>query len=75
MVCLTSSMDGTLRLWDIGLKKCVKVFGELRKYKSGFLFHKDSIWAIEPNTDFSQIYTGGRDGNIFKVSVLDNSIE
>ena len=53
MVCLTSSMDGTLRLWDIGLKKCVKVFGELRKYKSGFLFHKDSIWAIEPNTDFS----------------------
>lgn len=30
LLCISASMDGTLRLWDIGMKKCIKVFGELR---------------------------------------------
>ena len=47
MVCVSISSDGTLRVWDIGLRKCVKVYGDSRKQKLNYPFHKDSIWCLE----------------------------
>lgn len=30
-LCLSAGSDGTLRVWDLGLKKCIRVYGEERK--------------------------------------------
>ena len=34
MLCLSASSDGVVRLWDIGLKKCIRVYGNERKRKN-----------------------------------------
>jgi WD40 repeat protein len=30
-LCLTAASDGTLRIWDLSLKKCIRVYGDERK--------------------------------------------
>jgi WD40 repeat protein len=47
MVCLSTSTDGTLRVWDLNLKKCITVFGDEKNKKNSVNFHKDSIWCME----------------------------
>lgn len=45
LVALSGSVDGTLRGWDMSMRRCFKAYGEDKsKMKS---FHKDSIWVIE----------------------------
>jgi WD repeat-containing protein 48 len=75
MLCISAGSDNTIRLWDIGLRKCLKVIGDDRRFKQPFPFHKDSIWVFEISSDFNYIYTGGRDGHIFKVSIVEAVIE
>jgi hypothetical protein len=38
-------------------------------------FHKDSIWTFDVSSDFNFIYTGGKDGHIFKVCIIEGTIE
>jgi len=35
-------------------------------------FHYDSLWAIEPTSTFEDCFTGGRDGQIYHTSLLDD---
>lgn len=34
-------------------------------------FHKDSIWSMDVTKDFKYVYTGGKDGNIYEVDILN----
>jgi len=47
MTCLSTSCDGTLRVWDMNLKKCIAVFGDEKNKKNSLNFHKDSIWCMD----------------------------
>ena len=38
-------------------------------------FHKDSIWTIDPSSNFMHVFTGGRDGNIYRVNITDGTID
>jgi len=37
-------------------------------------FHKDSIWTIEISNDFNFIYTGGKDGCIYQVDIMNDKV-
>jgi WD40 repeat protein len=65
-VCFSSGSDCTLKVWDIGSRKCVKSYGpELNIQKKFSTFHKDSILSMEIVSD-NIAYTAGRDGAIFE---------
>lgn len=60
----TGGMDGTMRIWDIGKRAVIKVFGS--EEQTDYSFHTQTIWSILPDVDDpSIIWTGGRDGKIF----------
>jgi WD repeat-containing protein 48 len=48
-----------MKLWDLGQRRCIATYA----------MHDDSIWAVRPNADFSRIYTGGRDNNVFVTDI------
>lgn len=75
MLCISAGADHTIRLWDVGLRKCLKVIGDERRLKQSYQFHKDSIWTFDISSDFNYIYTGGKDGHVFKVSIVEGVIE
>lgn len=75
MLCISTGSDHTLRLWDVGQRKCLKVIGEDRRSKHQYNFHKDSIWTFEISNDFTHIYTGGKDGHIFRVNIVESTID
>jgi hypothetical protein len=33
-------------------------------------FHTDSIWTLDASSRCDKVYTGGRDGNIYKIDIL-----
>jgi WD repeat-containing protein 48 len=53
---LTGSADHTMRLWDLGQQRCVQTLA----------VHTDSVWALAAGAGFSTVYSGGRDGCIYK---------
>jgi WD repeat-containing protein 48 len=73
-LCLSAGSDGTLRLWDIGSRKCINVYGNQRKKRNTIVYHTDSIWTIDVTSKFDYAYTGGRDGNIFKIDLLNEEV-
>lgn len=75
MLCLSTGSDGTLRLWDIGQRKCISVYGNARKKKASVDYHTDSIWSLDVNSKFDQVFTAGKDGNIFKVDLLKETTQ
>ena len=73
MVCLSTGSDCTLKVWDIGTRKCIKSFGsESLMQKKFSTYHKDSINALEVGFDSDIVFTGGRDGSIFKTDLIEN---
>ena len=75
-VALSASCDGTVRLWDMNMRKCLYVFGDdhHQNFQQGQNFHKDSIWAMEVDQKFRHCFTGGKDGKIFKIDILGETI-
>ena len=53
----------------------MKVIGDERRQKLNYQFHKESIWTFETSSDLNYIYTGGKDGHIFRVSIIEGMIE
>lgn len=64
-VVLSGSSDGTLKLWDIGMCRCVHT------YK----LHSDSVWCLLPSADCNTVYSGGRDGCVFRTNLPARSAE
>jgi len=67
---VTTGQDGTVKLWDLGLRRCVQTIGpeltgQARKTSS---FHQDSITCLDVNFEEDLFFTGGRDGSIFMSS-------
>ena len=67
---VSTGQDGTVKLWDLGLRRCVQTIGpeltgQARKTSS---FHKDSITCLDVNFEEDLFFTGGRDGSIFMSS-------
>ncbi|CAK5086302.1 unnamed protein product [Meloidogyne enterolobii] len=58
-MCLSGSSDGTIRLWSIGQQRCI---GAVR-------CHSDSVWALQTDSNFSTIYSGGRDRRVFRTPI------
>lgn len=53
---LTGSSDHTIRLWDLGQQRCVQTLA----------VHTDSVWALWASPSFATVYSGGRDGCIYR---------
>ena len=53
---LSGSSDHTIRLWDLGQQRCVQTLA----------VHTDSVWALAVGAGFSCVYSGGRDGCIYR---------
>lgn len=53
---LTGSSDHTIRLWDLGQQRCVQTLA----------VHTDSVWALAVGPAFASVYSGGRDGCIYR---------
>ena len=64
MVCFSASSDGTLKMWDLSMRKCIQTVGDTTHRKISE-FHRDSITTFDVTSDQDMIFTGGRDGTIF----------
>ena len=53
---LTASSDWTIKLWDLGLQRCIQTVAA----------HTDSVWALAANHDFSVVCSGGRDKCLYR---------
>ena len=53
---LTGSSDHTVRLWDLGQQRCVLTLAT----------HTNSVWALAATPSFDTVYSGGRDGCIYR---------
>ena len=38
-------------------------------------FHTDSVWTLDASPRCDNAYTGGKDGNIFKIDILNDELE
>ncbi|CAG9534022.1 unnamed protein product [Cercopithifilaria johnstoni] len=59
--CLSASSDGTIKLWSIGQQCCI----------SSLKCHSESVWALEADSNFSYVYSGGRDKQVFRTAIND----
>jgi WD repeat-containing protein 48 len=56
-MCLTASSDRTLRLWDLGQRRCVQSLPGV---------HACAAWAARPADDsWHRAYSGGSDGRVY----------
>lgn len=58
---LTGSSDHTMRLWDLGQQRCVQTLA----------VHTDSVWALAASSSFATVYSGGRDGCIYRTRLAN----
>lgn len=76
-VCISGSADRTVRVWDLGMRRCVHVFEA----------HQDSVWALAAagrscgytaqgadaagaGGSLSSVFSGGRDGLVLARRVM-----
>ncbi|KAL4002256.1 hypothetical protein ACH3XW_2705 [Acanthocheilonema viteae] len=59
--CLSASSDGTIKLWSIGQQCCI----------SSLKCHSESVWALQADSNFSYVYSGGRDKQVFRTAIND----
>ena len=52
---VTASSDWSIKLWDIGERRCIKTY----------YIHRDSVWSLAVDHTFTQLFSGGRDGSVF----------
>jgi WD40 repeat protein len=45
-----------MRLWDLGQQRCVQTLA----------VHTDSVWALAATPSFAAVFSGGRDGCIYR---------
>lgn len=72
MVCLSAGTDCTFKVWDIGSRRCILTHGGETPLKKLSSFHKDTITAMDVSFEQDTAYTGGRDGSIFKSSLIEH---
>jgi WD40 repeat protein len=74
-ILLSAGQDCVVKMWDLGMRRCVQTIGpdhlssHLRKTQS--TFHRDSITAMDMNFDNELLFTGGRDGSIFRTTLSE----
>ncbi|VDN50699.1 unnamed protein product [Dracunculus medinensis] len=59
--CVSASSDGTIKLWSIGQQCCV----------SSHKYHSEGVWALQADSNFSFIYSGGRDKQVLRTAIND----
>lgn len=59
--CVSASSDGTIKLWSIGQQCCI----------SSHKCHTEGVWALQADSNFSFVYSGGRDKQVFRTAVND----
>ncbi|EFO17030.2 WD repeat-containing protein 48 [Loa loa] len=59
--CISASSDGAIKLWSIGQQCCI----------SSLKCHSGSVWALQVDSNFSYVYSGGRDKQVFRTAVND----
>eukprot|EP00891_Asterochloris_glomerata_P005199 jgi/Astpho2/5199/Aster-x1280 len=62
---LTASSDWTVKLWDLGLQRCIQTVAA----------HTDSVWALAANHDFSVVCSGGRDKCLYRTQIASRTSE
>eukprot|EP00359_Climacostomum_virens_P005628 CAMPEP_0204915234 /NCGR_PEP_ID=MMETSP1397-20131031/13267_1 /ASSEMBLY_ACC=CAM_ASM_000891 /TAXON_ID=49980 /ORGANISM="Climacostomum Climacostomum virens, Strain Stock W-24" /LENGTH=531 /DNA_ID=CAMNT_0052087177 /DNA_START=132 /DNA_END=1723 /DNA_ORIENTATION=- len=55
-LALTGSSDHQIKLWDLGMKRCIHTFD----------CHSDSVYSLHASPDFNKVLSGGRDGKVFE---------
>ena len=70
-VLFSSGADCVVKVWDLGTRRCVQTIGpELNAIqRKQSIFHKDSITSMEVNFEQDFMFTGGRDGSIFRTDL------
>jgi WD repeat-containing protein 48 len=58
--CISAGSDGLLKLWDIGMRQCIKSYN----------YHTDSIWCLKFWKAKSTVFTGGRDGLVLMTDLI-----
>ena len=58
--CISAGSDGLLKLWDVGMRQCIKSYN----------FHTDSIWCLKYWKSKSTVFTGGKDGVILMTDLI-----
>ena len=83
-ILYTGGSDGTVRLWDIGTRAVVRVFGEGKKRRDSIndlvdepAYHTDSVMTLQPTVVGGanrglNMMSAGRDGAICEVDILAN---
>uniref|UniRef100_A0A915AQJ8 WD repeat-containing protein 48 homolog n=1 Tax=Parascaris univalens TaxID=6257 RepID=A0A915AQJ8_PARUN len=59
--CVSASSDGTIKLWSIGQQCCI----------SSHKCHSEGVWALQADSSFSYVYSGGRDKQVFRTAIND----
>jgi WD40 repeat protein len=71
---LSAGLDCVVKVWDLGMRRCIQTIGpeghHLNSRKNSN-FHRDSITALEMNFDNELLFTGGRDGSIFRTTLSE----
>jgi WD40 repeat protein len=72
MVCFSAGSDCSFKVWDIGTRRSILTHGGDTPVKKLSTYHKDTITAMDVALDQDFVITGGRDGSIFKSSLIDH---
>mmetsp|Transcript_25366 Transcript_25366/g.83900 ORF Transcript_25366/g.83900 Transcript_25366/m.83900 type:complete len:707 (-) Transcript_25366:41-2161(-) len=64
--CISGSSDATIKIWDIGQQRCIQ----------SIAIHTDSVWSIALDPQNLNLYSGGKDCNIFctDLRTLDSTL-
>ena len=76
MVCISTGSDCTLKMWDIRNRLCIKTTegerGIQRKFSS---YHRETITSLDVNFEEDLAFTGGRDGAIFRNTLISSDYQ